>query len=94
MCIRDRNKGATDGRIKAIYYSASDPFTPVSVVLNSHDQDNSEDGDVFTINGSELQYLFSVYGDYGVGDDVAIVWEKSGTEENPTYTVVDVVRCV
>ena len=39
----------------------------------------------------ELQYLFSVYGDYGVGDDVAIVWEKSGTEENPTYTVVDVV---
>jgi len=46
---------------------------------------------VFTINGSELQYLFSVYGDYGVGDDVAIVWEKSGTEENPTYTVVDVV---
>ena len=40
------NKGATDGRIKAIYYSASDPFTPVSVVLNSHDQDNSEDGDV------------------------------------------------
>ena len=85
------NKGATDGRIKAIYYSASDPFTPVSVVLNSHDQENAEDGDVFTINGSELQYLFSVYGDYGVGDDVAIVWEKSGTEENPTYTVVDVV---
>lgn len=85
------NKGATDGRIKAIYYSASDPFTPVSVVLNSHDQENAEDGDVFAISGSELQYLFSVYGDYGVGDDVAIVWEKSGTEENPSYTVVDVV---
>lgn len=85
------NKGATDGRIKAIYYSASDPFTPVSVVLDSHDQENSEDGDVFAISGSELQYLFSVYGDYGVGDDVAIVWEKSGTEENPAYTVVDVV---
>ena len=85
------NKGATDGRIKAIYYSASDPFTPVSVVLDSHDQENSEDGDVFAISGSELQYLFSVYGDYGVGDDVAIVWEKSGTEENPAYIVVDVV---
>ena len=88
----EKTKGATDGRIKAIYYSASDPFTPVSVVLNSHDQENAEDGDVFTINGSELQYLFSVYGDYGVGDDVAIVWENERHRRKPpTYTVVDVV---
>ena len=28
------NKGATEGRIKAIYYDSSDPFTPVKVVLN------------------------------------------------------------
>ena len=27
------NKGATEGRIKAIYYDSSDPFTPVTVVL-------------------------------------------------------------
>ncbi len=55
----------------------------MSVVLNSHDQENAEDGDVFTINGSELQYLFSVYGDYGVGDDVAIVWEKAVPKKIP-----------
>lgn len=85
------NKGATEGRIKAIYYDSSDPFTPVSVVLNTHHQDNSDDGDTFAIKGSELQYLFSVYGDFQVGDDVAIVWEKSGNDENATYTAVDVV---
>ena len=34
---------------------------------------------MFTINGSELQYLFSVYGDYGVGD-VYIILPKEGEE--------------
>ena len=48
-------------------------------------------GDEFQISGSELQYLFSVYGEFEVDDKVAIVWEKSGSDENATYTVVDVV---
>lgn len=86
------NKGATEGRIKAIYYSSTDPFTPTTVVLDSYNQDNEDgDGDTFVLKDSELQYLFSVYGDFKVGDDVAIVWEKSGTDENATYTAVDVV---
>lgn len=86
------NKGATEGRIKAIYYSAADPFTPTSVVLNTYNQDNEDgDGDTFVLKDTEMQYLFSVYGDFKVGDDVAIVWEKSGTDENATYTAVDVV---
>lgn len=86
------NKGSTDGRITAIYYDSTDPFTPVRVVLNTHHQDNNDDdGDSFNITDSEMQYLFSVYGDFQVGDDVAIVWEKSGSDENATYTVVDVV---
>lgn len=85
------NKGATEGRIKAIYYDSSDPFTPVKVVLNTDYQDNGGEGDEFQISGSELQYLFSVYGEFEVDDKVAIVWEKSGSDENATYTVVDVV---
>lgn len=85
------NKGATEGRIKAIYYDSKDPFTPVSVVLNTYHQDDSEDGDTFQLNSSELQYLFSVYGEFQVGDDIAIVWEKSGNEENAAYTAVDVI---
>lgn len=85
------NKGATEGRIKAIYYDASDPFTPVTVVLNTHHQDESDDGDTFYLNTTEMQYLFSVYGEFQVGDDVAIVWEKSGNGDNVKYTAVDVV---
>ena len=85
------NKGATEGRIKAIYYDSSDPFTPVKVVLNTDYQDNGGEGDEFQISGSELQYLFSVYGEFEVDDNIAIVWEKSGSDENATYTVVDVV---
>lgn len=85
------DKGATKGRIKAIYYDAKDPFTPVSVRLNTYNQED-EDGDLFYLNSTELQYLFSVYGDYRVGDDIAIVWEKSGSSDNATYTAVDVVE--
>ncbi len=43
------------------------------------------------LNSSELQYLFSVYGDFQVGDDIAIVWEKSGNGDSVTYTAIDVV---
>ena len=46
------NKGATEGRIKAIYYDSSDPFTPVKVVLNTDYQDNGGEGDEFQISGS------------------------------------------
>lgn len=86
------NKGATEGRIRAIYYSETDPFTPVSVELDTYEQDREDGGyDQFLVGGSELQYLFSVYGDFRVGDDVAVVWEKSGSGENASYTIVDVV---
>ena len=70
------NKGATEGRIKAIYYDSSDPFTPVKVVLNTDYQDNGGEGDEFQISGSELQYLFSVYGEFEVDDKVALCGEE------------------
>lgn len=82
------NKGASEGEITAIYYDSADPFTPVTVELSSSDQDNEEGADSFRLSASEIQYLFSIYGDFKVGDDVVIVWEKTGTN---TYTAVDVV---
>ncbi len=85
------NKGASKGRIREIYYDSTDPFTPVQIKLNSSDQDTADGYDVFNIKSSEIAYLFSVFGEYGVGDDVAVVWEKSGNDENATYTIVDVV---
>lgn len=85
------NKGATEGEIQAIYYDSTDPFTPVSVILDTENQEYAEDGDVFKLNSSEIQYLFSIYGDFKVGDDVVIIWEKNGIGENATYTAIDVV---
>ncbi len=84
-------KGATWGEVLSISYDSSDPFTPVSVELDTDDQENEETGDIFKLSGSELQYLFSVYGEFKVGDDVYIVWEKSGNGTNVTYTAIDVV---
>ena len=80
-------KGASRGQIEAIYYDASDPFTPISVELDSYDQDNEEGGDKFNLSASEIQFLFSMYGEFKVGDDVFIVWEKNGNN----YTAIDVV---
>ena len=84
-------KGATWGEVLSISYDSSDPFTPVSVELDTDDQENEETGDIFKLSGSESQYLFSVYGEFKVGDDVYIVWEKSGNGTNVTYTAIDVV---
>jgi len=84
------NKGATEGEILAIYYDSTDPFTPISVVLDSDDQETEEGEDVFKLSTSEIQFLFSVYGEFNVGDDVVIVWEKNGNGVNATYTAIGV----
>ncbi|MFR8166099.1 MAG: hypothetical protein ACLU8D_09050 [Enterocloster sp.] len=64
----------------------SDPLRPV--VLNSHDQ-NAEDGDIYhNGSGSSICFLSMAIDAWVTSGHV---WEKSGTEENPTYTVVDVV---
>ncbi|MBQ6834588.1 MAG: S-layer homology domain-containing protein [Lachnospiraceae bacterium] len=84
------NKGATEGEILAIYYDSADPFTPVRVVLDSDDQGTEEGEDVFQLSASEIQFLFSVYGEFKVGDDVVIIWEKNGNGENAVYTAIDV----
>ena len=80
-------KGASRGEIEAIYYDANDPFTPISVELDSYDQDREDGGDTFTLSASEIQYLFSMYGEFKVGDEVFIVWEKNGNN----YNAIDVV---
>lgn len=85
-------KGATSGELTSIYYDSADPFTPVSIELDSDDQENEEGGDVFKLTSSEIQYLFSIYGEFMVGDDIVIVWEKNGNGENVSYTAIDVVE--
>lgn len=87
------------GEIKNIYYQSTDVMTPTSVRIevdeaNSDDDfDTSEDVDSdgylnISLDSSELQYLFSIYGNLEVGDDVVLVCGRSGS----SYTAVDAIE--
>ena len=88
------------GEIKNIYYKSTDVMTPTSVRIevdkaNSDDSfDSSEDADsdgylTISLDSSELQYMFSIYGDPGmVGDDVVLVCNRNGS----SYTAVDALE--
>lgn len=87
------------GEIKNIYYQSTDVMTPTSVRIevdeaNSDDDfDTSEDVDSdgylnISLDSSELQYLFSIYGNLEVGDDVVLVCSRSGNR----YTAVDAIE--
>ena len=87
------------GEIKNIYYKSTDVMTPTSVRIevdkaNSDDSfDSSEDEDsdgylTISLDSSELQYMFSIYGDLEVGDDVVLVCNRNGS----TYTAVDALE--
>ena len=86
------------GEVKNIYYKSTDVMTPTSIRLEI-DDDNS-DGDfgedgidedgylTISLNSSELQYLFSIYGGIEVGDEVVMVCNKRGS----SYTAVDAIE--
>lgn len=87
------------GEIKNIYYKSTDVMTPTSVRIevdqaNSDDSfDTSEDVDsdgylTISLDSSELQYMFSIYGDLEVGDDVVLVCNRNGS----SYTAVDALE--
>lgn len=87
------------GEIKNIYYQSTDVMTPTSVrievdeVNSDDDFDTSEDVDSdgylnISLDSSELQYLFSIYGNLEVGDDVVLVCSRSGS----SYTAVDAIE--
>ena len=87
------------GESKNIYYKSTDVMTPTSVRIevdqaNSDDSfDTSEDVDsdgylTISLDSSELQYMFSIYGDLEVGDDVVLVCNRNGS----SYTAVDALE--
>ncbi len=76
------NKGYTIGEIESIYYDSEDLFSPVSITL--------DDGEEYRLESSGYQYLFSIYGKYEVGDEIVVIWEKSGGGENASYKLIDV----
>ncbi|KJJ71245.1 S-layer homology domain-containing protein [Clostridium sp. FS41] len=87
------------GEIKNIYYKSTDVMTPTSVRIeidednsdDDFDTDDSLDSDGYLtveLNSSELQYLFSIYGQLEVGDEVVLVCNES----NGSYTAVDAIE--
>lgn len=87
------------GEIKNIYYKSTDVMTPTSVRIevdqaNSDDSfDTSKDVDsdgylTISLDSSELQYMFSIYGELEVGDDVVLVCNRNGS----SYTAVDALE--
>ncbi len=83
------------GEVKSIYYQSTDVITPTSIELEVDLNDSSDselidsDGNItVALDSSELQYVFSIYGDIQVGDEVVVVCQGSGS----SYTAVDVLE--
>ena len=83
------------GEVKSIYYQSTDVITPTSIELEVDLNDSSDseliDGDgniTVSLDSSELQYVFSIYGSIQVGDEVVVVCQGSGSK----YSAVDVLE--
>ena len=62
-------------------------MTPSSVQL-----DNDESVQ-FTLSSSDVQFAFSIYGDYKVGDKVVLICDATtNASGDVSYTVVDYVE--
>ncbi len=85
------------GEVKNIYYKSTDVITPTSIELEVDLNDSSDsellDGDgciTISLNSSELQYLFSIYGSVQVGDEVVVVCQ--GSSGSSSYTAIDAIE--
>ncbi len=81
-------RGATEGKLEAIYYKSSDVMIPTSIVV---------DGVEYALSTSDMQFAFSVYGDLSVGDTITVIWESkaendsSDSDEDIEKTLIDYI---
>jgi len=81
------SKVAIQGEITAVYYNSSDVMTPSTIVL---DDDTSIQ---YKLGNSDVQFAFSIYGDFEVGDQVVLICEAASNSMGETnYTVIDYVE--
>lgn len=73
-------RGATTGKLEAIYYKSSDVTIPSSITV---------DGQEYQITSSDMQYAFSLYGDLKVHDTITVIWVSN--QEDGTRTVIDYI---
>ena len=80
-------KVAIEGEITGIYYNSTDVMTPSSLQL-----DNDENVQ-FKLSSSDVQFAFSIYGDYQVGDKIVLICDTTtNADGDVSYTVVDYVE--
>lgn len=73
------------GEVANIYYSSADVMTPSSITLDTYGDDER-----FSLGSSQVQFAFSMYGTVGVGDEVALICEKTEKSDGTAvYTVID-----
>ena len=80
-------KVAIEGEITGFYYNSTDVMTPSSLQL-----DNDENVQ-FKLSSSDVQFAFSIYGDYQVGDKIVLICDATtNADGDVSYTVVDYVE--
>ena len=78
---------AVRGEVTAIYYSSSDVMNPSTVILDDYTDVE------YTLADSDVQFAFSIYGEFEVGDEVILICEAAaGADGNTTYRVIDYVE--
>ena len=63
-------------------------MTPNSITLDTYGDDEK-----FTLESSQVQFAFSMYGTVGIGDDVALICETTEKSDGTkVYTVIDYIE--
>lgn len=78
----DADRRVIKGEITAIYYKSADTLVPSAVEV---------DGDMYSLNSTEMQFAFSIYGSLKVGDGVVLIYQvsKAGEDSDEAYSVID-----
>ena len=70
--IKETGKGAMRGTITNILYQSSDTLTPSGVEI---------DGVEFSLDSSDMQFAFSIYGSARVGEKITVLYTARGTSK-------------
>ena len=84
----DASHTVVRGEVTNIYYTSADVMTPNAITLDTYGDDEK-----FSLDSSQVQFAFSMYGTVGIGDEVALVCETTEKSDGTTvYTVIDYIE--
>ena len=78
----ENGRSAVYGQITNVIYNSADLMMPDAIILS--------DGNTYELEGTEMQFVFSSYGGFQVGDPVYLVYTVAmDNEQNQVRTVID-----